>query len=117
MPTYQYHCNDCGNDLEVVQRFTDDALTVCPRCEGHLRKVYSAVGVVFKGSGFYATDSRSAGASSAAVPAAPHHDSGTSTSSSESSTSSAGGSSGEAAGASASGSSSSSTASTGEKTS
>ncbi|WP_316670083.1 FmdB family zinc ribbon protein [uncultured Propionibacterium sp.] len=88
MPTYQYHCNDCGNDLEVVQRFTDDALTVCPSCAGHLRKVYSAVGVVFKGSGFYATDSRSKGASSSAVPATGHHGSGSSDSSDGSSASS-----------------------------
>lgn len=59
MPTYQYRCRDCGADLEVVQKFTDDALTVCPECEGDLRKVYGAVGVVFKGSGFYKTDNRS----------------------------------------------------------
>ncbi|MEO3793063.1 FmdB family zinc ribbon protein [Nonomuraea sp. B10E15] len=59
MPTYQYACNDCGEQLEVVQKFTDDALTVCPSCEGNLRKVFSAVGIVFKGSGFYKTDSRS----------------------------------------------------------
>lgn len=58
MPTYQYRCNDCGDDLEVVQRFTDDPLTVCPSCTGNLRKVFNAVGVVFKGSGFYKTDSR-----------------------------------------------------------
>jgi putative FmdB family regulatory protein len=58
MPTYQYRCNDCSADLEVFQRMTDPSLTVCPRCEGHLRKVFSAVGVVFKGSGFYATDNR-----------------------------------------------------------
>ena len=61
MPTYQYRCLDCSNDLEVVQKFTDDALTVCPTCEGTLRKVFSPVGVVFKGSGFYATDNRSKG--------------------------------------------------------
>ena len=67
MPTYQYRCTECGTDLEVVQKFTDDALTVCPECEGELRKVYSAVGVVFKGSGFYATDSRKA--KSASTPA------------------------------------------------
>ncbi len=60
MPTYQYRCTECGTDLEVVQKFTDDALTVCPECDGKLRKVFSAVGVVFKGSGFYKTDSRSA---------------------------------------------------------
>ncbi len=59
MPTYQYRCLDCSNELEVVQKFTDDPLSECPDCDGTLRKVYSAVGVVFKGSGFYATDSRS----------------------------------------------------------
>ncbi len=60
MPTYQYRCQDCSSQLEVVQKFTDDALTECPTCHGPLRKVFSAVGVVFKGSGFYATDSRAA---------------------------------------------------------
>ena len=60
MPTYQYRCQDCSSQLEVVQKFTDDPLTRCPTCDGALRKVYSAVGVVFKGSGFYATDSRAA---------------------------------------------------------
>jgi len=58
VPTYQYHCKDCATDLEVVQKMTDPSLTVCPRCEGTLRKVFSPVGVVFKGSGFYATDNR-----------------------------------------------------------
>lgn len=58
MPTYQYTCNDCGHFLEAVQSFSDDALTVCPECGGTLRKIYNAVGVVFKGSGFYRTDSR-----------------------------------------------------------
>lgn len=58
MPTYDYRCKDCATELEVVQKFTEDALTVCPECNGNLRKVYSAVGVVFKGSGFYRTDSR-----------------------------------------------------------
>ncbi|MDO5499681.1 MAG: zinc ribbon domain-containing protein, partial [Propionibacteriaceae bacterium] len=59
MPTYQYRCKDCDSELEVVQKFTDDALTECPTCEGgQLRKVFNAVGVVFKGSGFYRTDSR-----------------------------------------------------------
>ncbi|MDQ4007451.1 MAG: FmdB family transcriptional regulator, partial [Actinomycetota bacterium] len=60
MPTYQYACTDCSEELEVHQSFTDDALTVCPACEGRLRKVFNAVGVVFKGSGFYKTDSRKA---------------------------------------------------------
>ena len=58
MPTYQYRCTDCGTDHEAVQKFTDPSLTVCPSCSGDLRKVFNAVGVVFKGSGFYATDSR-----------------------------------------------------------
>jgi putative FmdB family regulatory protein len=58
MPTYQYACTECGERLEVVQKFTDDPLTVCPACEGRLRKLFSPVGVVFKGSGFYKTDSR-----------------------------------------------------------
>lgn len=64
MPTYQYQCTECGSGLEVVQKFTDEALTVCPNCQGRLRKVFSAVGVVFKGSGFYRTDSRSSSSSS-----------------------------------------------------
>ncbi|HUF32176.1 MAG TPA: FmdB family zinc ribbon protein [Acidimicrobiales bacterium] len=59
MPTYEYACKSCSEHLEVVQRFTDDALTECPTCEGKLRKVFSAVGITFKGSGFYKTDSRS----------------------------------------------------------
>ena len=58
MPTYQYACTECGHQLEAVQSFTDEALTVCPECQGRLRKQFSAVGVVFKGSGFYRTDSR-----------------------------------------------------------
>ena len=58
MPTYQYRCTDCGHDLEAVQKFSDTALTECPSCGGSLRKVFNAVGVVFKGSGFYRTDSR-----------------------------------------------------------
>ncbi len=58
MPTYQYRCVQCGNELEVVQKFTDPALTECAECQGALRKVYNAVGVVFKGSGFYRNDSR-----------------------------------------------------------
>jgi len=58
LPTYEYVCTDCGTDLEVVQSIKDDALTVCPSCGGKLRKVFGNVGVVFKGSGFYKTDSR-----------------------------------------------------------
>jgi putative FmdB family regulatory protein len=58
MPTYQYRCTECGEDLEAVQKFSDPTLTTCPTCSGQLRKVFNAVGVVFKGSGFYRTDSR-----------------------------------------------------------
>ena len=58
MPTYQYACRDCGHAFEQVQSFSDAALSRCPACEGSLRKVFSAVGVVFKGSGFYRNDSR-----------------------------------------------------------
>jgi putative FmdB family regulatory protein len=58
VPTYQYACTDCADRLEVVQKFTDDPLTVCPSCGGKLRKIFSPVGIVFKGSGFYRTDSR-----------------------------------------------------------
>jgi putative FmdB family regulatory protein len=65
MPTYQYRCVDCGSDLETVQKFSDASLTECPECDGTLRKVYSAVGVVFKGSGFYATDNRTKGKAAA----------------------------------------------------
>ncbi|MFJ8433627.1 FmdB family zinc ribbon protein [Kitasatospora sp. NPDC094019] len=91
MPTYQYQCTECGNGLEAVQKFTDEALTTCPDCQGRLRKVFSAVGVVFKGSGFYRTDSRSSSSSSVG--------------SGSSSTSSSASSSGSSAGSSTSGSS------------
>ncbi len=67
MPTYQYACTDCGDRSEVVQRFTDEALTVCAVCGGKLRKVFSPVGIVFKGSGFYRTDSRDSSRSVAAA--------------------------------------------------
>ena len=63
MPTYQYACTACDERLEVVQKFTDDSLTTCEECGGSLRKVYSPVGIVFKGSGFYRTDSRNGSAS------------------------------------------------------
>jgi putative FmdB family regulatory protein len=60
LPTYEYACNACGHRLDAVQKFTDDPLTECPECGGALRKVYGAVGIVLKGSGFYKTDSRAA---------------------------------------------------------
>jgi putative FmdB family regulatory protein len=58
VPTYSYACTECGNRFDVVQSFTDDALTTCEQCSGRLRKLFNSVGVVFKGSGFYRTDSR-----------------------------------------------------------
>ncbi|MEU9714729.1 FmdB family zinc ribbon protein [Streptomyces sp. C] len=78
MPTYQYQCTECGEGLEAVQKFTDEALTVCPSCDGRLKKVFSAVGIVFKGSGFYRNDSR--GASSSSTPASKSSSSSTTTS-------------------------------------
>ena len=70
MPTYAYACKDCSHTFDVHQSFTDDALTVCPQCQGDLRKKFNSVGVVFKGSGFYRTDSR-ASSNSSTVPAKP----------------------------------------------
>ena len=61
MPTYQYACTECGHDFEQFQSFSEDSLTECPECSGRLRKLFNAVGVVFKGSGFYRTDSRASG--------------------------------------------------------
>lgn len=60
MPIYSYRCNDCGHEFDQRQRMSDDALTVCPVCEGKIRRVVTSVGVVFKGSGFYVTDNRGA---------------------------------------------------------
>lgn len=64
MPTYSYRCTDCGHAFDARQSFSDEPLTTCPECGGSLRKVFSAAGVVFKGSGFYRTDSRSSSSSS-----------------------------------------------------
>jgi putative FmdB family regulatory protein len=61
VPTYSYECTECGNRFDIVQAFTDDTLTTCEQCSGRLRKLFNAVGVVFKGSGFYRTDSRESG--------------------------------------------------------
>src|SRR5438067_943408 len=73
MPTYEYRCKDCGEHLEVVQSFKDEALTTCPNCGGDLRKVFGSIGIAFKGSGFYKTDSRpaSAGATEKKADAKP----------------------------------------------
>ncbi|MCB5182898.1 FmdB family zinc ribbon protein [Streptomyces antimicrobicus] len=86
MPTYQYQCTECGEGLEAVQKFTDDALTECPSCKGRLKKVFSAVGIVFKGSGFYRNDSR--GASSSSTPASSSSASSSSSSSASASSTS-----------------------------
>ena len=104
MPTYEYRCRECGEQLEVVQSFTDDPLTECPRCSGPLRKVFNSVGIAFKGSGFYKNDSRSKSSSSS------------STSSSSSSSSSSSGSS-ESSGSTSSSSDGSSSSSGGDSSS
>ncbi|MFC9461703.1 FmdB family zinc ribbon protein [Streptomyces sp. NPDC056983] len=83
MPTYQYQCTECGEGLEAVQKFTDDALTVCPSCDGRLKKVFSAVGIVFKGSGFYRNDSRGSSSSSSPAPSSAKSTSDTKSSSSD----------------------------------
>jgi putative FmdB family regulatory protein len=119
VPTYQYACTDCGERSEVVQRFTDDRLTVCIACGGKLRKVFSPVGIVFKGSGFYRTDSRNG---SSTVPAGKDGAaSGSSDSSAESSPAtsdadkSVGSSSSSGSSTSSSGSGSGSSSSSGDK--
>jgi putative FmdB family regulatory protein len=67
VPTYQYTCTECGEPLETLQKFSDEPLTVCPACGGRLRKVFSPVGIVFKGSGFYRTDSRKSATAAASA--------------------------------------------------
>jgi putative FmdB family regulatory protein len=78
VPTYSYACTECGNRFDAVQAFTDDALTTCPQCSGRLRKLYNSVGIVFKGSGFYRTDSREAAKSATNGSATSESDSGAS---------------------------------------
>ncbi len=107
MPTYEYACKSCGEHLEVVQSFKDDPLTECPNCGGALRKVFGNIGITFKGSGFYKTDSRSSG--SATKTAA--------SSGSSSSSESSGSSSSESSSASSSSSSSSSSSESSAKAS
>lgn len=93
MPTYTYACTECGNRFDAVQAFSDDALTTCPQCSGRLRKLFNSVGVVFKGSGFYRTDSREAAKSSANGSAKSSESSGSSEKSGSPEKSSSGGSS------------------------
>ena len=105
MPTYAYACTECDHRFEAVQSFSDDSLTVCPECEGRLRKVFNAVGIVFKGGGFYRTDSRSGSSVTAGSSS-----NGSSGESGSSASSSSGGGSSESKTASSAGSSSTGTA-------
>jgi putative FmdB family regulatory protein len=116
VPTYQYACTECGGQLEAVQKFTDEPLTVHEDCGGRLRKVFSPVGIVFKGSGFYRTDSRGSGSSNGTSSSAPAaaKDSGSSSADSPSSSSSSA-SGGEKATAAPASSTASSGSSSGEK--
>nr|CAB36694.1 hypothetical protein MLCB373.32c [Mycobacterium leprae] len=89
VPTYSYECTECTNRFDVVQAFTDDALTTCEKCSGRLRKLFNSVGVVFKGSGFYRTDSRESGEkSNSSSNGSSKSDSGSSSGSSDKSNSS-----------------------------
>ena len=90
MPTYEYRCRDCGEDLEVVQSFTDDPLATCPSCGGSLKKVFGSVGISFKGSGFYKTDSRGTTKTATKTDAAANGSSESGSSASSESSSSAG---------------------------
>ncbi|MFZ4893352.1 FmdB family zinc ribbon protein [Plantibacter sp. Mn2098] len=94
MPTYAYRCTECGNAFDVQQAFTDDSLTECPSCGGKLRKLFSAVGVTFNGSGFYRTDSRAGASKSSSVPVSSASSASSSSGSSSSSSASTSGSSG-----------------------
>jgi putative FmdB family regulatory protein len=85
LPTYEYRCKTCGQHLEIVQAFTDDPLTECPTCSGELRKVFGAVGISFKGSGFYKTDSRSSSKATSSSASSGSSDGGSSSSSDTSS--------------------------------
>lgn len=112
MPTYAYTCTACGHAFDVHQSFSDEALTVCPECSGRLRKVFSPVGVVFKGSGFYRNDARSKGGRTtkepvgAGAPAGSPSGASSSASGATGGSSSAGSSSPASAGSSSAGSSS-----------
>jgi putative FmdB family regulatory protein len=124
VPTYQYRCTECGGELEAVQKFTDDPLTVHEDCGGRLRKVFSPVGIVFKGSGFYRTDSRkgstasepaSTASAASGSSAESSSSSGDKAGSSEKSSSSSGDKSGASSSSSSASSSSKSSKSAGEK--
>ena len=116
MPTYSYACTECDHRFDEVQAFTDDALSTCPQCSGRLRKLFNSVGVVFKGSGFYRTDSRepqksaSASSTDVAAPQADKYEKSADSSSSTSAASNASKSEGSKSGGSKSGGSSTSPA-------
>ena len=117
MPTYQYACTECGEQLEAVQSFSDPTLTECPNCGGKLRKVFNSVGIVFKGSGFYRNDSRADNgskekAASTSAPAETKSDSSSSSTPAPATSTPAAASSASSSSSSASSSSSSSSSST-----
>jgi putative FmdB family regulatory protein len=95
MPTYEYACKSCGEHLEVVQSFKDDALSECPNCGGPLRKVFGSIGIAFKGSGFYKTDSRSASGGGKSAPSGDQGSDGAKSDGAKSAPSSTGESSGD----------------------
>lgn len=114
MPTYAYLCNDCGHEFEIVQAMTDGTLTTCPQCQGTLRKIFHPVGVAFKGSGFYRTDSRAgSGPDGAKIAAKKDKADAAASPSSKPSDSAGSGSSSSDSGASSSGSSKSGSSSSG----
>jgi putative FmdB family regulatory protein len=117
VPTYAYACTNCDNRFEVQQSFSDAALTECPQCQGRLRKLFNSVGIVFKGSGFYRTDSRNGAKSDASATSAGDGGSGKSEASSSSDSSSSSPSSDSSSGSSSSSSSSSGGSSSGKSTS
>ncbi|WP_083859048.1 FmdB family zinc ribbon protein [Gordonia aichiensis] len=112
MPTYSYACTECDNKFDIVQSFSDDSLTECPQCSGRLRKLFNSVGIVFKGSGFYRTDSRSGSSSSESASSSSKSDGGSSSESSSSDSSSSSASSSSSSGSGSSSSKSESKSST-----
>nr|WP_297425812.1 FmdB family zinc ribbon protein [uncultured Actinotalea sp.] len=112
MPTYSYACTACDHRFDAQQSFSDDALTKCPQCEGRLRKLFGSVGVVFKGSGFYRTDSRPSSTSSASSSSGDTASSGSSSSSGGSASSGGSGASGSGGSGASSGTSSTSSSGT-----
>lgn len=109
MPTYAYTCTECGHAFDIHQSFSDAALTLCPSCDGRLRKVFSSVGVVFKGSGFYRTDSRSSSTATTAAATSSTNGNGTTSTGAKPAPSTSGSTTSASSGSSSSTTSSSST--------